>query len=174
MVREGGVQGGGGRRHERQGVRGDAGAGPPARNGPLGGTAAAGAVVDVADEFAAQRRAEHHPLVAGEVRHAGAGAGLHDGEGRAGAFHLAGRGGEQLARRGRRHAEHGGDLVGGETVPHGELERLALLRAGPCGLRPGQRGQFTAAPLLLLGRQGGGGAPAEARCLPERPPACVA
>ncbi len=126
----------------------------------------------MADEFAAQRGAEHHPLVAGEVRHARTGAGLHDGEGRAGALHLACGGGEQFACRGRGHAEHGGDLVGGETVPYGEFERLALLRAGPRGLRPGQRGQFTAAPLLLLGGTAGASWPSpEARCLLERPPA---
>src|SRR5690606_20573013 len=67
---------------------------------------------------------------------------------------LAGGGGEEFTRGGRFHAEHGGDLVGGEVVAHGQFERLPLLRGGTGGLRPGQQGQF--APALLLDVLGDG------------------
>ncbi|BFO14152.1 hypothetical protein SHKM778_05400 [Streptomyces sp. KM77-8] len=167
-MRQGGVQGRAGRLEDGQRGRGDAVAGPAAGDGPLGGTAAPRAVVDVPHEFPAQGRAEDEPAVAGEVRHGRAGAGLDDGERRAGAFHLAGRGGEQRSRGGRLHAEHGGHLVGGEPVPDGEFERLALLGRGAGGLRPGQLGQFAAAlpqDVVGDGRDGNG---------PDRSPAARA
>jgi hypothetical protein len=106
----------------------------------------------VPDQFAAQGAAEDELMVVGEAGDARAAPGLHDGEGGTRAFHLAGRGRQQLAGGGEVHAEDGGDLVDGEPVTHGEFERLALLRGGPGGLRPGQQGEFTP-PLLpqLLG-----------------------
>ncbi|GAA3298652.1 hypothetical protein GCM10020295_34760 [Streptomyces cinereospinus] len=113
------------------------------------------------DQFPAQGGAEHQPVVAGEAGDARAPAGLHDGEGRAGAFDLAGGGGEQVAGGGQVHAEDGGHLVGGQLVAYGQFERLALLGGGAGGLRPGQQGEFAAAPFLLLlgdGRGAGRGA----------------
>lgn len=131
---------------------GDHRPGPAAGDRALGGTAAARAVVDMPYELAAQGRADHQLVVTGEAGDARAGAGLHDGEGRARALDLTGGGGEQLPGGGQVHAEDRGDLVGGEVVAYGEFERLALLRGGAGGLRPGQQGQFTPTPLLgLLG-----------------------
>lgn len=92
------------------------------------------------DEFAAQGGAQDELVVAGEAGDARAGAGLHHGEGRAGALDLAGGAGEQLTRLGEVHAEDGGDLVGGELVAHGEFERLALL-----GVVPAASGQASRA-----------------------------
>lgn len=90
------TQGGAGRcEHGQRGGR-DAGAGPAAGDGALGGAAADGAVVDVPDELAAQGGAQDELLVTGEAGDARTGAGLYDGEGRPGALHLAGGGGEQL------------------------------------------------------------------------------
>ncbi len=100
------------------------------------------------DQFAAEGRAQYVLVVAGEAGDAGAGAGLDDGEGGAGAFHLAGGGGEQFPGGGQVQAEDGGDLVGGEVVAHGEFQGLALLGGGAGGFRPGEEGEFA---LLLLG-----------------------
>ncbi|GGY94741.1 hypothetical protein GCM10010300_43330 [Streptomyces olivaceoviridis] len=86
---------------------------------------------------------------------AGATARLDHGEGRARALDLAGGGGEQFPRGGGRHAEDGGDLVGGEVVTDGEFEGLALLGRGAGGLRPGQQREFTAPLLLDLRGEGG-------------------
>ena len=124
----------------------DAGAGPAAGDRALRGAAAAGAVVDVPDQFAAQGGAEHEPVVAGEAGHAGTGAGLHDGQGGAGAFDLAGGGGEEFPGGGQVHAEDRGDLVRGEPVADGEFQRLTLLGRGAGGLRPGELGEFAAVP----------------------------
>ncbi len=157
-------------------------AGPGTGRGTFGGAAAARAVVDVPDEFAAQAGAQDQLAVAGEVGDARAGAGLDDGEGGAGAFDLTGGGREQLTRLGGVHAEDGGDLVGGELVADGEFERLPLLGGGAGGLRPGQQGEFAlplgpglfgdgggerlgrapvggflAAPVALVGRTAAGG-----------------
>nr|WP_308291857.1 hypothetical protein [Streptomyces sp. RS2] len=136
---------------------GDVGAGPPAGDRALGGAAAAGAVVDVPDQLAAQGAAQDVAVVAGEAGDSGAGAGLHDGQGGAGAFHLAGGRGEQFAGGGEVHAEDGGDLVRGQVVAHGEFEGLALLGGGAGGLRPGQEGEFGAVALVGLVCRGGGG-----------------
>ncbi|CAM5627477.1 DNA repair protein RadA OS=Streptomyces violarus OX=67380 GN=radA PE=3 SV=1 [Streptomyces violarus] len=68
--------------------------GAAAGDGALGGAAAARAVVDVPDEFAAQGRAQHGPVVADEVRDARTRPGLGHGQGRTRAFHLAGGGGD--------------------------------------------------------------------------------
>lgn len=141
----------GGARGFEYGERGgrDAGAGPGAGDRALGGTAAARAVVDVPDQFAAQGRAEDQPVVAGEPGDARAGAGLDDGEGRAGALDLAGGGTEELAGGEQVHAEDGGDLPDGELVPYGQFERLALLGCGPGGLRPGEQGEFATATVFF-------------------------
>lgn len=133
----------------------DGGAGPGAGRGALGGAAAARTVVDVPDQFPAQGGAQDELVVAGEAADARTGAGLHDGEGGAGAFDLAGGGGEQFARLDEVQAENGGDLGGGELVAHGEFERLALLGGGAGRLRPGQQGEFVPTPVLrLLGDRG--------------------
>jgi hypothetical protein len=108
------------------------------------------------DEFAAQRGTQDERLVTGDAGDARAGAALQDGQGRPGALHLAGGGGEQLPRGGRVHPQHVGDLGGGELVPHRQLQRLALLGRGAGGLRPGEPGQFTPAPPLLVLGEGGG------------------
>ncbi|CAM5292912.1 hypothetical protein SALBM311S_05173 [Streptomyces alboniger] len=147
-VRRRRAQGRTGRREDRQFGGGDDGAGPAAGSRTLGGAAAVRAVVDVPDEFAAQGRAEHQLVVAGEPGDARAAAGLHYGQGRTCALDLAGGGGEQFAGGGGTQAEHGGELVGGKVMTDGEFERLALLRGGTGGLRPGEQGQF--APALLL------------------------
>lgn len=120
------------------------------------------------DELAAQGRAEHEPVVADEVGDARTRPGLDHSEGRTRAFDLAGGGGEQVAGGGEIHAEDGGDLVGGEMVAHGQFERLPLLRGGAGGLRPGQQGQFAAAPLLDLLGEGRGGRPIGALCAARR------
>ncbi|CAM5725434.1 hypothetical protein SBADM41S_10450 [Streptomyces badius] len=86
---------------------------------PFGGAAAAGAVVDVPDELAAQGGGEQHLVVAGEPGDGGAVAALH-GEGRAGPLHLAGRGGRSSrrcgspTRRRRRAGRAGGELEGSD------------------------------------------------------------
>lgn len=126
----------------------DARAGPGAGDRALGGTAAARAVVDVPDQFAAQGRAEDQP-VSGEPGDARAGAGLDDGEGRAGALDLAGGGAEEFAGGEQFHTEDGGHFPGSELVPYCEFERFALLGRGPGGLRPGEQGEFTTATVLF-------------------------
>lgn len=147
------VQGRARGRREGQGGRGDRRAGPRAGGGALGGAAAAGAVVDVPDQFAAQGGAQQQLVVSGEAGDAGAGARLHDGEGGAGAFHLAGGGGEQLPGEPRFRAQRGGDLSGRQLMPYGQLQRLALLGRRAGGLRPGQERELAAALRLdLLGR----------------------
>ncbi|SFY52750.1 hypothetical protein STEPF1_06023 [Streptomyces sp. F-1] len=153
-----------GRLQDRQLGGGDRGAGPAAGGRALGGAAAARAVVDVPDQFAAQRRGEDQPVVPGEVRDARAAAGLHHGERGAGALDLAGGRGEQIAGGGRCHAEDGGDLAGGEVVADGEFQGLALLGGGAGRLRPGEQGQIPAP--LFLERRGEGGS---GRLLSGRP-----
>lgn len=149
------VRGGSFRHDERQGRRGgrcDGGAGPGARrSGPLGDPAAARAVVHVPDEFAAERRGEQDPVVAGEPGDARAVAGLDDGEGRPGPLHLAGSGGQQLAGSRVLQAEHGGDFARAEAVAYREFQRLALLGGGAGGLGPGKSGEIAALPLGGLG-----------------------
>lgn len=107
---------------------------------PFGGATAAGAVVDVPDEFAAQDGGEQDPVVAGEVGDGGTVAGLDDGEGGAGAFHLAGRGGEDLAGGRGFEAEDGGHGARGEAVAYGQFERFALF-----GVVPAASGQASCA-----------------------------
>ncbi|CAM5256226.1 hypothetical protein SFUMM280S_05607 [Streptomyces fumanus] len=156
QLRQGHLQRHAGRLQDGQLGGRDAGAGPVAGDRAFGGAAAARAVVDVPDQLAAEGGAQHQVAVAGEPGGARTGAGLHDGEGRAGALDLAGGGGEQLPRGDRVQAEDGGDLVGGQVVAYGEFEGLALLRGGAGRLRPGEQGQFAAALQDLGGRALGG------------------
>ncbi|WP_415923582.1 hypothetical protein [Streptomyces sp. FL06-04B] len=143
------VHGGAGGLHEGQGGdRSQDGSGPGARRvGAFGGAAAAGAVVDMPDELAAQGGGEQHLVVAGEPGDGGAVATLDDGEGGAGALHLAGRGGQQLPGGGGLKPEHGGDGARGEAVAYGQFEGFALLRGGARGLGPGECGELPAAGL---------------------------
>lgn len=126
-----------------------AGAGPGTRGAHAFGDApTSGAVVDVADELGPQGAGEQDvavAVVAGEPGDAGAVAGLDDGEGGAGAFHLAGGAGEQLAGRGRGGAEDGGEFGDAEPVADGEFEGLALLGRGAGGFGPGEPGQLRTA-----------------------------
>ncbi|MEV7543018.1 hypothetical protein [Streptomyces sp. NPDC089915] len=126
-----------------------AGAGP-GRGGAdaFGDAAAARAVVDVADELGAQGAGEQDvavAVVAGEAGDGRAVAGLDDGQGGAGAFHLAGGGGQQLAGGGGGGAEDGGEFGDAEAVADGEFEGLALLGGGAGGLGPGEAGELGAA-----------------------------
>lgn len=123
-----------------------AGAGPGCAGADaFGDAAAARAVVDVAHELGAQGAGQQDVAVAalaGEAGDGGAVAGLDDGEGRAGAFHLAGGGGQQLAGGVGSGAEDGGEFGDAEAVADGEFEGLALLGGGAGGLGPGEAGEF--------------------------------
>ncbi len=158
------------RAEHRQPLGGDRGPRPAPRHRPLGGPAAARTVVDVTDQLGAQRLAQHPPVVLpGQPDHARAPAGLRGPHRGAGALHLAGGRGQQVLRGRRGQAQHGGDLLGGQPVPHRQLQRLALLRGGAGRLGPGQPGQFGAAPLALLGRRLHGRRLGDGHRAPPRP-----
>ena len=122
---------------------------------PLGGAATAGAVVDVADELAAQGGGEQDAVVAEEPGDGGTVAGLDDGEGGPGAFHLAGRGGQELTGGRGVEAEDGGDGARGEAVAYGQFERFALFGRGAGGLGPGELCEFAAVRFGCRGGLGG-------------------
>ncbi|GFM97836.1 hypothetical protein Sfulv_26470 [Streptomyces fulvorobeus] len=137
-VDHGDLDGGQRRLHDRQRCGGaDVRAGPGSPGtGPLGGAAAAGAVVDVPDELAAQGGGEQDLVVAGEPRDGGAVTGLDDGEGGPGPLHLAGRGGEQFPGGAGFEPEDGGDGT------RGSWWRTASSSASRCsGVVPAASGQ---------------------------------
>ncbi len=130
---------------ERPGVRGRCAGPRAARQDPLGGAAALGALVHVPHQLPAQRTVQQYFPIPGEPCHGRAAAPVQDGERDAGALHLAGAAGEQQLGAVVVQAEHGGDLVDGQVVAHGQFQGLALLGARAGGLRPGERGQLAAA-----------------------------
>lgn len=109
----------------------------------------------MADEFAAQGGGEQDATVAEEPGDGGTVAGLDDGEGCPGAFHFAGRGGQELTGGRGVEAEDGGDGARGEAVAYGQFERFALFGRGAGGLGPGELSEFAAVRFGCCGGLGG-------------------